>query len=95
MRPTELANYTAHFRARVLQDALVEATSAYWLRRAEALEAARHRPGIDYTGQASMEELRARWVALTELAAACRSRATLGLGAEQAVDIDLMLGEVA
>lgn len=28
-----------HFRARVLQDALAEATSSYWLRRAVELEA--------------------------------------------------------
>lgn len=35
----QLADYVEHFRARVLQDALAEATSSYWLRRAEAFDA--------------------------------------------------------
>lgn len=35
----DLAEYVEHFRHRVLQDALAEATSAYWLRRAETFAA--------------------------------------------------------
>ena len=31
--------YVAHFQARVVQDALTEATSAYWIRRARQFEA--------------------------------------------------------
>lgn len=31
----DLDAYVSHFRARVLQDALAEATTAYWTRRAE------------------------------------------------------------
>ncbi len=31
-----------HFRARVMQDALTEATSGYWQRRADDFDAARH-----------------------------------------------------
>jgi len=36
---TDLEDYVAHFRSRVLQDALSEATAAYWTRRAEQFEA--------------------------------------------------------
>lgn len=36
---TDLADYVEHFRQRVLQDALNEATSSYWLKRAEMFEA--------------------------------------------------------
>jgi len=35
----DLAEHVAHFRARVLQDALNEATSSYWLSRAETFTA--------------------------------------------------------
>lgn len=36
--PGWLAGFVAHFRSRVLQDALTEATADYWLRRAAAFE---------------------------------------------------------
>lgn len=39
MRVTDLENFVEHFRTRVFQDALNEATSAYWLRRAEQFDA--------------------------------------------------------
>lgn len=48
-----------HFRARVLQDALDQATVAHWIGRHAALSASLPRPG-DYIGQASPEELNAR-----------------------------------
>jgi hypothetical protein len=38
-RFVDLPGFVAHFRSRVLQDALTEATGAYWLRRAEAFDA--------------------------------------------------------
>jgi len=38
-RLLDLAEYVAHFQARVVQDALTEATSAYWIRRARQFEA--------------------------------------------------------
>jgi len=69
--------YVDQFRARVVQDALSEATADYWLRRAETFEAARHRPGVDYAGNATLDVLRARWVELTEVALACRNRASV------------------
>lgn len=48
-----------HFRARVLQDALDQATVGHWLARHAALSASLPRPG-DYTGRASLAELNAR-----------------------------------
>jgi hypothetical protein len=48
-----------HFRARVLQDALDQATIGHWLKRHEALSASLPRPG-DFTGRASSDELKAR-----------------------------------
>ncbi len=74
-----LAEHVEHFRRRVVQDALSEATSAYWCRRAEMFENARHRPGADYPGLATIDELRVAWRELTEIAQACRNRATVSL----------------
>lgn len=48
-----------HFRARVLQDALDQATVGYWLARAAALSASLPRPG-DFMGRATSQELIAR-----------------------------------
>lgn len=48
-----------HFRARVLQDALDQATIGHWIARHAALSAALPRPG-DYAGGASPDELNAR-----------------------------------
>lgn len=49
----------SHFRARVLQDALDQATVGHWLARHAALSASLPRPG-DYTGRASSAEMAAR-----------------------------------
>lgn len=48
-----------HFQARILQDALDQATIHYWLRRHAALSAALPRPG-DFIGSATAEDLKAR-----------------------------------
>src|SRR3546814_21094895 len=48
-----------HFRARVLQDALDQATIGHWLRRHAALSASLPRPD-DYAGEATPAELDAR-----------------------------------
>jgi hypothetical protein len=72
----DLAAYLDHFRARVLQDALNEATGAYWNRRAQTFEDARSRPG-DYAGEATPEAIAARGARLAGIAQACRARATL------------------
>lgn len=65
-----------HFQARVIQDAIAEATASYWERRAELLEATRPRRG-DYIGGSTPAELTARWQRLTEQAQACRNRAAV------------------
>jgi len=81
--------------ARILQDAMTDATRSWWLRRAEQLEAARHRPGIDWPGRASEDDLRRRWRALTEAAQACRARAELGAAEDVPELIATVLTEVA
>lgn len=67
-------DYLEQFAARVLRDALNEATPAYWTRRAAQLEAARPVQG-EFHGQATREQLSERWQRLTQDARACRSRA--------------------
>jgi hypothetical protein len=79
---SSVAESVEHFRQRVMQDALSEATAAYWRRRAEVFDWAKPRTG-DFHGQASREELSARWRELHELAEACRNRARVAaLGGE-------------
>lgn len=51
MRLDQLEEHVDHFRTRVLQDAMTDATADYWRRRARSFEAALPRPG-DFTGGA-------------------------------------------
>lgn len=84
-----------HFSARILQDAFLEASRSYHLRRARSFEAARSRPG-DYLGEASAADVAAMDGRLTGLAKACRARAELALLPDDVdlVDlVDLVLGE--
>jgi hypothetical protein len=86
-----------HFRARLLQDALTEATAAYWLRRAEQFEAAA--PKLDeYHGTATRDELNEAWARCHATALACSNHAQF-LMAERSEDISdevmTALGEVA
>lgn len=74
----QLADHVEHFRRRVLQDALNEATAAYWHRRAAAFDAARPRPG-DFHGRATRAQLAAADTRLAAQAAACRRAAALAL----------------
>lgn len=74
--PDTLTEHVEHFRLRVIQDALAEATAAYWHRRAQTFEDARSRPG-DYAGEATPEHIAARDAELTGIAQACRARAAL------------------
>ena len=74
----DLTAYMEHFRGRVVQDALTEATGHYWRRRAEMLEAARPRP-TDWPGRATPEELAERDASLAAAALACRERAAVSL----------------
>ena len=92
-----LANYLDHFRSRVLQDALTDATAAYWLRRAQAFDEAAPRPGDD-TGGATPAELDERRQRCEATARACRAHAGLlrGLTPERVSDdVRRVLVEVA
>ena len=61
---------------RVLNDALAEATSSFWQRRAKAFEDAAPRPG-DHPGRATPADLSAARERCLGVAAACRARASL------------------
>lgn len=77
-----------HFTRRLLTDCLDEATRTHWLKRATQLEAARPRPD-DFNGRATIDELRARWRELTEIANACRARAKVAPLDLDTIDPDL------
>lgn len=77
----DLPEYIEHFRKRVLQDALATATSAYWLRRRDAFEAALPRPG-DFTGRATAAELEAQRERVAAVALACAERARVAIGGD-------------
>ncbi len=75
---TSLVEHVEHFQRRLIADALAEATSAYWLKRADDFEWAR--PSLaDFPGDATLDQRRMRWRELTEVATACRNRATVSL----------------
>ena len=65
-----------HFRARLLMDCLLQATSEYWLRRAEDFEAALPRAG-DFLGRSTPEERTERMARNAQLAINCRRHAAL------------------
>jgi len=75
-----------HFGARVLQDALAEATAAYWRKRAADYERARSRPG-DYQGQATAAQIAVADARLTAQADACRARAAAALQDSDVLDL--------
>jgi aminoglycoside phosphotransferase family enzyme len=64
------------FRARILQDALIEATADYWEQRAQAFEAAAPKLG-EYHGSATRDELNEAWTRCHNTAATCRAHAQL------------------
>jgi hypothetical protein len=65
-----------HFRFRMIQDAMNEATEGYWRRRADQLEDSIPRAG-DFHGRATYADLAARAIRLQQTVHACRNRATL------------------
>jgi hypothetical protein len=67
-----------HFRARLLQDALTEATAAYWVHRAYQFQQAAPKRG-DFHGQATRAQLAAARTRCLETALACRRRAQLSM----------------
>jgi len=94
-RPNLGGEYLAHFQARVIQDAIVHATAAFWLHRAQEFEDARPDPARDHNGgpvdyetgastrPPDLSDLRARWTSLTEVATACRNAAQVAGWAHQ------------
>lgn len=90
----QAVDHLAHFQHRVIVDALLDAWSVYWERRAVAIEASRPRPG-EFHGNATREDLRDQWLHASAIAQACRARgqvAPLDLAIE---DVDAVLTEVA
>lgn len=71
-----LAEAIDQIRARLLQDALAQATAQFWRRRAADFENARPRRG-EFHGRATTEELNARDARCAALAEACRNHADL------------------
>lgn len=65
-----------HFKARLLQDALTEATAQYWVQRAYQFQQAAPRKG-DFHGNATKQDLWERWQECMDTAQACLSHADL------------------
>lgn len=70
------ADLVDRFPYRAVRDAYLDATASYWRRRAQRFEDARPRRD-DFTGNATIQQLRDQWNRLTELADACRARAEM------------------
>jgi len=73
---TEEPERLAHFRARLLADAYLDASAEQWERTAERMEWAAWRPG-DYPGRSTLAELQAQRARCLESARLARHRATL------------------
>jgi hypothetical protein len=65
-----------HFRARILQDAISEATAQYWIHRAHQFQQAAPRLG-EFHGNSTREGLNEAWTRCHTTAAACLSHADL------------------
>ncbi|MGL5826659.1 MAG: hypothetical protein ACRCYU_17890 [Nocardioides sp.] len=83
----DLVDHVEHFQARVIQDALNEATAAYWLNRAVSFEWVIHGGPIPTTHAKVLSRRplkpRAEWTHIDHqaaaTAAACRHRAAVSL----------------
>jgi hypothetical protein len=73
MRPMS-PGYVLHFQARVMSDALAEASAGYWRRRAEHLRSCLSRPS-DFRGSATPEQVEARDARLRADIARCLTHA--------------------
>jgi hypothetical protein len=65
-----------HFRARILQDALTEATAQYWVHRAYQFHQAAPKLG-EFHGDATRDELNEAWRRCHATTQACLSHADL------------------
>lgn len=68
------ANHLDHFRRRVIQDAMAEATACYWERRAGTFEACMIQPD-DYTGGLTPEEIEQSNRRIENIIEACLNKA--------------------
>jgi hypothetical protein len=85
-----------HFRARVLQDCLTEATAMYWLARSQAFRDAAPKPG-DFPGRTTLLELAEQGRRCLATAAACHAHARLlfdGMPEEISPDVIDVVAEV-
>lgn len=86
-------DHVAHFRRRVLMEALLDGWSIHNERQARRWLEARPRSG-DFLGTSStVEDQRIRWRRMTAVAAAYRSRATLVPLDELSADLVCVLSE--
>jgi hypothetical protein len=65
-----------HFRARILQDALTEATAQYWVHRAHQFQHAAPRLG-EFHGDATRDDLNEAWTRCHATSQACLQHAEL------------------
>lgn len=70
------ADQVDHFRKRVIQDAMVEATASYWERRAGVFEGCLIQPG-DYTGNLTTEQVNEANRRIESIIDACLNKARL------------------
>jgi hypothetical protein len=82
------------FAKRLLLEAFSDASRQWWLKRAEVFERARPVPG-EFHGNMTPEQLRAQWLHLSEVAAACRARAGVCEPRDASADLDAVWSEVA
>ena len=71
-----LSEHVDNFRRRVLEEALLSALPAFWMRRARDFDAAISRPG-DFHGRATADEIAAHDARCAATALACRRHAWL------------------
>ena len=79
MRPTDNSRASFdldQFQYRMIRDAINEATSHYWIRRAEQFESIIPTAG-DYRGHATNNDIDEQALRIQAKAQACRNRATL------------------
>lgn len=70
------ADQIDHFRRRVIQDAMTEATASYWERRARQLSQAKFVQG-DYVGWLTVEQVKAHDDRIQAQVDACLNKARL------------------
>ena len=92
--PHDLGDWLEHFRARVLQDALSEATASYWSRRAEQFQEAAPRLG-DFHGKRTREELGIKWREMHTIASACHNAASMAPLQDYSAEVEQGLREAS